>query len=56
MRRPVEDKEAFAIVATLLRLPYLLWDGARIFCDHRDLAYVFHPEACAVPTALKATA
>lgn len=51
------DKEAYAIAATFfLRLSHLLWDGGYIFCDHRKLAYIFSPEACAVSIALKATA
>ena len=35
------DKEVFAIVSTFKRLPYLLWGGAVIHCDHRNLAYIF---------------
>ena len=31
------DKEGFAIVSTLKRLPYLLWGGVAIHCDHRNL-------------------
>ena len=40
------DKEGFAIVSTFRRLEYLLWGGVRIYTDHRNLAYIFEPEAC----------
>lgn len=50
------DEEAFAIMVTFLRLPYLFWGGVHVDCHHRNLACVFHPEACAVSTASKATA
>ena len=35
------DKGSFAIVNTFKRLPYLLWGGVAIHCDHRNLAYIF---------------
>ena len=35
------EKEGFAIVSTFKRLPYLLWGGVAIDCDHRNLAYIF---------------
>ena len=40
------DKEGFAIVSTFRRLEHLLWNGVHIFTDHRNLAYIFNPEAC----------
>ena len=40
------DKEGFAIVSTFKRLEYLLWNGVHIYTDHRNLAYIFDPEAC----------
>ena len=40
------DKEGYAIVSTFRRLEYLLWGGVHIFTDHRNLAYIFNPEAC----------
>ena len=43
----VVDKEAFAILSVCRRLSYLLWDGFDIFCDHRNLANIFSPVACA---------
>ena len=43
------DKEAFAIVSTCRRLEYLLWEGFAVYCDHRSLAYIFHPGATSVP-------
>ncbi|CAM9712786.1 unnamed protein product [Sphacelaria rigidula] len=46
MRWATIDKEALAIVSTFLRLEHLLWNGAHIFTDHRNLAYIFDPEAC----------
>ena len=45
LRWPTVDKEAFAVVSTFKRLDYLLWNGVDIFCDHRNLAYIFHPGA-----------
>ena len=41
------DKEGFAIVSMFHRLEYLLWGEVRIHANHRDLAYIFEPEACA---------
>ena len=35
------DKQGFAIVSTFTRLPYLLWGGVVIHCEHRNLAYIF---------------
>ena len=35
------EKEGFAIVSTFNRLPYLLWGGMAIHCNHRNLAYIF---------------
>ena len=46
LRWPTVDKEAFAFVSTFRRLEYLLWNGVHIFTDHRNLAYIFDPEAC----------
>ncbi|CAM9790553.1 unnamed protein product, partial [Sphacelaria rigidula] len=40
------DKEGFGIVSTFRRLEHLLWNGVHIFTDHRNLAYIFNPEAC----------
>ena len=40
------DKEGFAIVSTNRHLEYSLWRGVRIYTDHRNLAYIFEPEAC----------
>ena len=45
---PTVDKEAFAILSAFQRVPYLLWDGSNIFCDHRNLAYIFSPQLCAM--------
>ena len=39
------EKEGFAIVSTFRHLEYLLWVGVLIFTDHRNLAYIFEPEA-----------
>jgi hypothetical protein len=46
-RWPIVEKEAFAIVETCKRLDYLLLrpSGFRLFTDHRNLVYIFHPEA-----------
>jgi len=49
------DKEGFAIVSTFKRLEYLLWNGVHIYTDHRNLAYIFNPEAC-VSSVAKTTA
>ena len=46
MRWATVDKEGFAIVNTFRRLEYLLWGGVHIFTDHRNLTYIFNPEAC----------
>ena len=40
------DKEGFAIVGTFRRLEHFLWNGVHIFTYHRNLAYIFDPEAC----------
>ena len=45
---PTVDKESFAILSAFERVPYLLWDGSNIFCDHRNLAYIFSPRSCGV--------
>ncbi|CAM9808495.1 unnamed protein product [Sphacelaria rigidula] len=45
MRWATIDKEGFAIVSTFRRLEHLLWNGIHIFTDHRNLAYIFNPEA-----------
>lgn len=50
------DKEAYAIVSAFLRLPQMFWDAAHLFCNHWNLTYIFHSEACALPTMSKATA
>ena len=41
------DKEGFAIVSTFRRLEHFLWNGVHIFTEHRNLAYMFDPGACA---------
>ena len=46
MRWAMIDKEGFAIVSTFRRLEHFLWNGVHIFTDHRNLAYIFDPEAC----------
>ena len=46
MRWATIDKEGFAIVSTFRRLEHFLWNGVHIFTDHRNLAYIFDPEAC----------
>ena len=43
----VVDKKAFVILSMCRRLSYLLCDGFDIICDHRNLAYIFSPVACA---------
>ena len=45
---PTVDKENFAILSAFQRVPYLLWDGSNIVCDHRNLAYIFSPQSCGV--------
>ena len=45
---PTVDKESFAILSAFQCVPYLLWDGSNIFCDHRKLAYIFSPQSCGV--------
>ena len=46
MRWATIDKEGFAIVSTFRRLEQFLWNGVHIFTDHRNLDYIFDPEAC----------
>ena len=55
LRWATVDKEGFAIVNTFRRLEYLLSGGVHIFTDHRNLTYIFNPEAC-VTSATKAMA
>ena len=45
---PMVYKESFAILSDFQCVPYLLWDGSNIFCDHRFLAYGFSPQSCGV--------
>ena len=45
---PTVNKRSFAILSALQRVPYLLWDGSNISCDHRNLAYIFSPQSCGV--------
>ena len=40
------DKEGLAVMSTLKRLEYLLRNGVQIYTDHRNLAYIFYPDAC----------
>ena len=49
------NKEGFAAVSTFKRLEYLLWNGVHIYTDHRNLAYIYDPEAC-VSSVAKTTA
>ena len=46
MRWATIDKEGFAIVSTFRRLEHFLWNGVHVFTGHRNLAYIFDPEAC----------
>ena len=55
LRWATVDKEGFAIISTFRRLEYLLWGGVHIHTDHRNLAYIFDPEAC-VSSVPKTTA
>ena len=45
---PTVDKKPFAILSAFQCAPYLLWDGSNIFCDHRNLVYIFSPQSCGV--------
>ena len=42
------DQQSFATLSAFQGVPYLLWDGSNIFCDHRNLAYIFSPQSCGV--------
>ena len=55
LRWATVDKGVFAFVNTFRRLEYLLWGGVDIFTDHRNLTYIFNPEAC-VTSVTKAMA
>ena len=37
------NSECFSARAVLA-----VWDGANIFCDHRNLAYISSPQSCGV--------
>ena len=43
------DMNGFTIMGTFRRLDCLLWGGMRINTDHRNLAYIFEPEASVSP-------
>ncbi|CAN0569674.1 unnamed protein product, partial [Laminaria digitata] len=43
LRWPTLDKEASAIVEVYKRAEWLLWNGAVICTDHRNLIYIFNP-------------
>ena len=45
---PTMDEESLAILSAFQRVPYLLWDGSNIFCDYRNLAYIFSSQLCGV--------
>ena len=45
MRWATIDKEEFAIVSTFRRLEHFWWNGVHIFTDHRNLVYLFDPDA-----------
>ena len=49
------DKEGFAMVSNFKRLEYLLWNDVHIYTDHRNLVYIFVPDAC-VSSVVKTTA
>ena len=49
--RATVDQEGFAMVNTFKRLQYLLWHGAHICTDRRNLAHIFDSEACASSVA-----
>ena len=38
------------MVAAIKRLGYLIWSGVKVFCDHRNLAYIFSPKTCRMVT------
>ncbi|KAF0699577.1 Aste57867_9865 [Aphanomyces stellatus] len=45
VRRPIVEKEAYAVVEACKRLDYLIVrpGGFRLFTDHRNLVYMFNP-------------
>ena len=45
---PAVDRESFAILSAFQRVPYLLWDGPNILCDHHNLAHISSPQSCGV--------
>jgi hypothetical protein len=51
---PTVDKESFAILSAIQRVPYLLLDVSNIVCDHLNLAYIFSLQSCGM-TLSKAT-
>lgn len=50
VRGPIVDKETFAIGSTCLPLEYLMLGGFIVYCDHLNLAYIFHPQCDGGPT------
>ncbi|CAM9858052.1 unnamed protein product, partial [Chrysoparadoxa australica] len=48
------DKEAYPIIMMFRRFEHLLWKQVHLYCDHKALAYIFHPHK-AVVTVSKAT-
>ena len=43
------------MVSTFKELECLLWNGVRVYTDHRNLVFIFDPEAC-VSSVAKTTA
>ena len=43
---PTVDKDFFTILNAFHLVSYLLWDGLDIFCNHRNMAYIFSPQSC----------
>ena len=51
LRWAIAGKDGHAIVDTHRRLEYLLWGGVTMLTDYRNLAKIFHPEACVTPVS-----
>ena len=49
------DKKGFAMVSAFKWLEYVLWNGVYIYTDHKNLAYIFDPDACVSSVAKMTT-
>lgn len=53
VRWSTNDKEVYAILDSIRRLDYFVWNSVRLYNGHRNLAYIYRLEAC-LPSVSKA--